>query len=108
MTCAAFAAADLEGKTDEGKSGRRTDLESVISFNKALEQLGEAQVVLDVVLQSLLSVGPQHKPDLQGSEPSTQRDLPVLCHIPTQLYFNGHQNSPSGCNRGHKCVYKGS
>lgn len=58
MTCAAFAAADLEGKTDEGKSGRRTDLESVISFNKALEQLGKAQVVLDVVLQSLLSVGP--------------------------------------------------
>ncbi len=57
-----------ESKTDESKSGRSHDLKSVICFNKALEQLGEAQVMLKVLLQALLAIGAQHKPHLQRSE----------------------------------------
>ncbi len=68
----------LESKTDESKSGRSHDSKSVICFNKALEQLGEAQVMLKVLLQALLAVGAQHKPHLQRSEAPAQRYLPVL------------------------------
>ena len=73
----------LESKTDESESGRSHDLESVICFNKALEQLGEAQVMLQVFLQALLAIGAQHKPHLQRSEAPAQRYLPVLYHQTT-------------------------
>ncbi len=77
---------NLESKTDESKSGRSHDLESVICFNKALEQLGKAQVMLKVLLQALLAIGSQHKPHLECSEAPAQRYLPVLHHQRQHLH----------------------
>ena len=54
----------LESKADESESGGRSDFKAIISFNKPLEQLGQAQVMLDVLLQALLTISAQHKPDL--------------------------------------------
>ena len=73
----------LKGKAHKPKSRASSDLESVVAFNKALEQASKAQMVLNVVLQALLSIGAQHKPHLQSSETASQRNLPILQQVDT-------------------------
>lgn len=79
----------LERKAYKSKSGGCCYLKPLICLDEALEQLGQAQVVLNVALQALLPIGSQHKPDLQCPEAPPQGHLPVLCQQPSNMHAAG-------------------
>lgn len=67
----------LKTEADEPHLHLAGDLEARISHAEFLELLGETNVATNVSLEILNTVKTQHKPKLERSEATTERNLPV-------------------------------
>lgn len=65
-------------EADQAEADGAGDLEAGVLPDVGLEPLGETAVLADVLLQALHAEGADHEPQLQGAEPATERDAPVL------------------------------
>ena len=68
----------LETEADKAKPWRRCNFKAQVGANKALEDVREPDVMADVVLKPLGPIRPYDKPQLQRSESSAKRYLPIL------------------------------
>ena len=64
-------------ETDQAESRRRRELKQLAPRDLLGEPRGELAVVADKRAQTGEAVGPQDKPELEGTEPASQRHLPV-------------------------------
>lgn len=76
---------NLEPKADQSHDNIVYDLEAVVTQNVLLKLVSESNLLADVLLEILDSVETHHKPELERSEPSAERNLPVLKKITRTL-----------------------
>lgn len=75
--CLVQLVGSLQSKASQSHLNSAEDLEAFIRNAQGFELLGEGAVATDVGLDVLNSVQPEHEPQLEGTETTTQRDLPV-------------------------------
>ena len=75
----------LQSEANKAQHDFRDDLESWVGKDQRLELVSLGNVLSDMPLEILNAVQPQHEPEFQRSEPTSQRYLPVL---PTKQVYS--------------------
>ncbi len=84
----------LDTEANQSKDNGHDDLEARILHEESFKVMGQVDMVPNVGLHLLDAVDSENEPELEGTEPSAQRDLPVLkYHAHMNIHY--HQLSIS-------------